>query len=672
MDESWRSKENVTSLVSCMHDDTSGFVSGLWKLWQELGYMDDVCQERLQTARNHLSELMSEMNSEEQHAVESLRDLTRILTEECRDLAKELAVDHTQPSHGKLLAYHDAIKAQRDEMRTERARRLKEYDILVNEERRLCDCMRLEATRFSPKRTNSRRKPVPSQQLLDQLSRNLADLQTKEMTRKNQFLSSRSEILDFCQQLDCELADISSDDFTHAVACPDVAQFVLSIENLKALETLRKKLSDQVADLGRQGEALEAKITLLWQDLSMEHDQELLDRHSSHSGRDVKALEAIAAKLHEEKMSHLEHVIRNVRKAISQLHDRLSYGSRQREEFRFMLIDEFSCETLEAHQAERQRLQSELDHNTDLYRLLQRRENAWKTKLQYEQTSGDLSRYDTRGGRLLKEQKQRQKLERELPKIEDELRALIKSWEHRTGRRFVAFDEVYTQHVAAQWEDLTASKEEKKQKRKEQKLANIEEERANGSKAPPTTPLKMRSVVTPTSARSKSRIDCSVVSANSSQRVMHSSLRGAFSNRSTACSSANASNVSMLSTSRHAASGLTPVNRVTRSMATTKQRLPMTGVSSNSSRQPSHLVTGGRAGVRNSAKSRARANPSSTSSTTSSMTSSASTCNDENNPNMSMSSVSYAAFKTGLALGPGGSVDTSHCCATSVGQTTFV
>ena len=84
------------SIVSSITGDVNTFVGGLWSLWLELGYKEDICMERLQTARHHLSDLMHEMKTEEEGAVEKLRLVSKLLSEECQDLSEELQISFTK------------------------------------------------------------------------------------------------------------------------------------------------------------------------------------------------------------------------------------------------------------------------------------------------------------------------------------------------------------------------------------------------------------------------------------------------------------------------------------------------------------------------------------------------------------------------------------------------
>lgn len=73
--------------------------------------------------------------------------------------------------------------------------------------------------------------------------------------------------------------------------------------------------------------------------------------------------------------------------------------------------------------------------------------------------------FNTRGGQLLKDQKLRQQLKKDLPKVEKELKGVLEQWEEDHERYFVISDSRYLDTISRQWAERDEKKEKEKLKR---------------------------------------------------------------------------------------------------------------------------------------------------------------------------------------------------------------
>lgn len=70
-----------------------------------------------------------------------------------------------------------------------------------------------------------------------------------------------------------------------------------------------------------------------------------------------------------------------------------------------------------------------------------------------------------KGGNLLKEEKEREKLQKTLPKLDEELKARIEQWEQEHSTAFVVNGQKFMEYVTEQWELHRLEKERAKQER---------------------------------------------------------------------------------------------------------------------------------------------------------------------------------------------------------------
>ncbi|XP_012867319.1 PREDICTED: protein regulator of cytokinesis 1 [Dipodomys ordii] len=136
---------------------------------------------------------------------------------------------------------------------------------------------------------------------------------------------------------------------------------------------------------------------------------------------------------------------------------------------------------------------------------------------QSQRKASDPSRFTNRGGNLLKEEKQRAKLQKTLPKLEEELKAQIEMWEREHSQSFVVNGKNFMDYVAEQWQLHQLEKELAKQERQLKNKKQTETEMLYGSA--PRTPK--RRGLTPNTAGKVRKLN----SATMSNATANSSLR---------------------------------------------------------------------------------------------------------------------------------------------------
>ena len=99
---------------------------------------------------------------------------------------------------------------------------------------------------------------------------------------------------------------------------------------------------------------------------------------------------------------------------------------------------EFSEKILEAHEAEVLRLKKYLDDNQELFDKVCKRQEVWRRYMDLESRAKDPTRLmNSRGNSLLEEERERNSVNRALPRVEQELRELIVEYEIRNDCPFL-------------------------------------------------------------------------------------------------------------------------------------------------------------------------------------------------------------------------------------------
>ncbi|XP_047289270.1 protein regulator of cytokinesis 1 isoform X29 [Homo sapiens] len=298
---------------------------------------------------------------------------------------------------------------------------------------------------------------------------------------------------------------------------------------------LEKDLRTQVELMRKQKKERKQELKLL-----QEQDQELCEilcmPHYDIDSASVPSLEELnqfrqhvttlretklqleVDRLEELKMQNMKKVIEAIRVELVQYWDQCFYSQEQRQAFAPFCAEDYTESLLQLHDAEIVRLKNYYEVHKELFEGVQKWEETWRLFLEFERKASDPNRFTNRGGNLLKEEKQRAKLQKMLPKLEEELKARIELWEQEHSKAFMVNGQKFMEYVAEQWEMHRLEKERAKQERQLKNKKQTETEMLYGSA--PRTPSKRRGLApnTPGKARKLNTTTMSNATANSSIR----------------------------------------------------------------------------------------------------------------------------------------------------------
>ncbi|KAB0400916.1 hypothetical protein E2I00_004655 [Balaenoptera physalus] len=349
------------------------------------------------------------------------------------------------------------------------------------------------------------------------------DLRTQvELMRKQK--KERKQELKLLQEQDQELCEILCTphydiDSTSVPSLEELSQFRQHVATLRETKLeMRKSQNEAVC------EGLRAQIRELWDRLQIPaEEREAVATVMTGSKANVrKALQLEVDRLEELKMQNMKKVIEAIRVELAQYWDQCFYSQEQRQAFAPYYSEDYTENLLQLHDAEIVRLRNYYEVHKELFEGVQKWEESWKLFLEFERKASDPSRFTNRGGNLLKEEKQRAKLQKTLPKLEEELKARIEMWEQEHSKAFVVNGQKFMEYVTEQWEMHRLEKERAKQERQLKNKKQTETEMLYGST--PRTPNKRRGLApgTPGKVRKLNTTTVSNATANSSIRPVFS------------------------------------------------------------------------------------------------------------------------------------------------------
>ena len=166
------------------------------------------------------------------------------------------------------------------------------------------------------------------------------------------------------------------------------------------------------------------------------------------------------------KSQKLEEFIMAERATLHELWDKLYYTEEQWQNFAPLQDDKYTDANLEAHEAESARLKAEVAQHEHVLNAVERYQLLLEDIRAFEITSMDSQRLFHRDpGRLLREEKFRKRMGRELPKAASELEEILVRWQEENGRPFMVHGEEYISAMKMHAQEAREGKENEKRGR---------------------------------------------------------------------------------------------------------------------------------------------------------------------------------------------------------------
>ncbi|XP_077119671.1 protein regulator of cytokinesis 1 isoform X8 [Ranitomeya variabilis] len=482
-----RSEAIAAESVACLNSA----LARLRDIWEEIGIPEDQRLQRTDTVKRHINILLTQMIKEEESLKDRLQKSIDVCRKELNDLCEELHLPpFEEDEESTILQVEKDLRTRVEVMLKQKQERMQELKQLKQRDQSLCDILCTPSYFVEGHR-------VPSLDELDQFRRHLSALSAEKDLREAEFVKTKKHIIVCMEELD-HLPDTS---FERDVVCEEEEAFCLSKENLEALHQLLFQLEEQIQQNKSLCEELRAKITELWERLQIsEEEREAFSVHMTGSkGKTIKALQDEVDRLQELKLQNIKNVIEVIRAELSSYWDKCFYSNEQRQAFAPFYDEDYSEELLCLHDAEIEHIKQYYETHKEMFEGVQKWEENWRLFLEFDKKTTDPNRFTNRGGNLLKEEKQRAKLQKMLPKLEEELKGRIAAWEEEQGKEFFMNGKKFMDYVSEQWNQLHIEKEREKQERLMKKSRQLEEEMYYGSA--PRTPNKRRVLGTTTPSK---------------------------------------------------------------------------------------------------------------------------------------------------------------------------
>jgi len=491
----------------------------LYGLWDEIGLDEGTQRARSHTVEEHFKGLLDRMIKEENGLKKRLVESLEHSLKQCAKLSKELGMTYEEPdSRLALIKLEHALRGEARRLECVKEERMAEVLRLRKSDEELCQRLGVDPFYVSS-------STVPTSAQMEGLKEHIRSLEEEKFTRLEQYIKLKDTIL----ALYTELEEEPDTDFEREVACEDTDRFVLSTSNLANVGGVVKKLEERkTRNMRTTMEAVE-KLDSLYErlQLDMREKFDFLTENPGHGPSTIAVLLKEIARLEEIKKANIEKFVNTLRNELHKLWDECFYTPEQRNRFSPLHSIDFTEELLEEHEAEAARVKKYLHDNRELFNKVAQRQEVWNKFMELERKAKDPSRLlNARGTSLLVEEKERNKVNKALPRVEQELEQLIGDWERLHQTQFLVGGVCLSDFIERQKFEHVTQLEAEKNIRERQKKETLLQETRYGAK--PSTPARLKGhnstakmtpakklVPTPTSSRIVSRVSAAVATMRS-------------------------------------------------------------------------------------------------------------------------------------------------------------
>jgi protein regulator of cytokinesis 1 len=230
-------------------------------------------------------------------------------------------------------------------------------------------------------------------------------------------------------------------------------QLGLHQDDLARLKAKRDRLVEEKRSRERRLKELRGAIETLWDRLGIDEQEQkqFLSRNRGCGLRTINEYEEELDRLNELKRQNLSLFVDEARIRLQELWDSLYFSEDEMMSFTPAFSEVHTDALLSAHEAEIARLEALKEQRLPTLQKIDRYRELIKERDDLQASSQDASRLMLRGnkgekrdpGKLLREEKMRKRIAKELPKVEAELKKVLEKYENEYGRPFLVHGERY-------------------------------------------------------------------------------------------------------------------------------------------------------------------------------------------------------------------------------------
>ncbi|KAL1443822.1 hypothetical protein MTO96_007204 [Rhipicephalus appendiculatus] len=435
-------------------------VEELTRVWADVGIDYEPTRNRLERTRVHISNLLDQMVDGELDMKERLLQNIAQFTAEVHQLCSELSVPSPVfPESLTILERENSIRERLEHLKEIKNNRRRERKKLKAKEAELCAKLGMQSLNLCS-------VSVPSEKDLQELEKRVEALEQEKAVRActvsllRKDIIAKLNLLDAQPQAQLEIQVLDNEE-----------AFILSKNNIDELKAYLDRLKQLEEARRRELASLLEQLALFFDRLDIPPEEQ--DRiRSSSTGLTPSTLAALRATLANYEQQKKE----RLREFVTRAKDDLLtwYKKCFVPQSRVYLDDDdtedISEERLALLEDQLKALKEFYSENKVIIAKAERHEALWSRSLELEKLASDPSRLTNRGGRLLLESKERQRLQVEIPRLRKEIEKFIATYSG-SNKIFAVWGKDFLEHLDAQQQAHAQEKERERLERESRRKA---------------------------------------------------------------------------------------------------------------------------------------------------------------------------------------------------------
>ncbi|XP_058025459.1 protein regulator of cytokinesis 1-like isoform X1 [Ahaetulla prasina] len=444
-------------LASSLVNSVNQALGRLLDLWNAMGISKELQLERMQAAKSHIEALLNEMIDEESHLKEKIEKDIEIQKKQLNVLRYQLGLDPYKVDDGlTILQLEKEYRLALDSAIKEKQERLEKLTQLQRDDQALCTELCV-APYYIPTGT------IPNSTQLEEIKEHVTDLLKVKEQRLEEFHKLRREIRLYSK----EIGHTPDGSLENNMLCDDEEEgyICLTKKYLEDLQQLIHQLQKKKESLMATKDLLRKQVQLLWDRLQwpQEKQEQFTEMASQCSISEATNMwEEELQTLEEMKKEKVKEIILKVRQDLESYWQKCFYSDEQKAAFQPFYDDNFSEELLNHHDEELFKIKMIYEEAKYLYDSVHKWEAILDDFIELEKKSTDPSRLLNRGGNLLKDERERLKIQKQLSKLGEELKKKIENWEKDHDSDFLIRSQRFLDSMAHQLQHYKLKKDQPK------------------------------------------------------------------------------------------------------------------------------------------------------------------------------------------------------------------
>ncbi|XP_042903473.1 protein regulator of cytokinesis 1 [Parasteatoda tepidariorum] len=464
------------------------YLQKFYNLWDDFGLNNKEQISRVKLIWNYMERALQSALDDELVQYKLIEDQVRNHTQVMEKLCAILSIKPKEEYGTGLIVKRDNLSKEIERLKDLKHERLKKYQGLRGVEAVYCRLLGTEKIALSSF------TGVPSENNLLEIEKHIQKLSKMQDDRQKKFCRFRKELSTIFEVT--ELSPETSFE-KEVISCENVSS--LSDETFRSLEEMLSKTQRKKVELEDQKKFLMDELSTLWEELCIPNSKRMkfLSAYMDCKVSTINALEKevdVCKKIKEEKFK--KH-IKTLEDELKKLWDKCYITDSVKSHFSMQLMRNNNDEIIDAYEHELSKWKKYYEEVGDILIKVEKRQNLWNMLMELEENVSNPHRLQNRGGNLLQEEKDRKKLQKELPTLEDSIFNDIDLYQSKFGKPFLFYGEDYRNYVTRQWQDRRNKKDDDKLERLRRHSLEMDKEILL------KTPLKKPLLRTPNSAPCK-------------------------------------------------------------------------------------------------------------------------------------------------------------------------